>query len=227
MIYVTGDMHGEKRFSQIKEFINCHHDITYLIILGDFGAIWDKNNYIIQELSYYPLTILFIDGNHENFDLLNSYPEEDWAGGKIHRISNNIFHLMRGNIFQIEGKTFFAFGGAVSRDRTYRHEGISWWQQEEMSETERQLAVDRLDTVNYVDFVLTHCGNMQAVQQLNVKIRNNRLNVCKQSVKISKLLKDTVYSKWFCGHYHVDEELDKYIFLYKKFYRLCDMEDEK
>lgn len=29
-----------------------------------------------------PFTTLFVDGNHENFDLLNAYPVENWHGGK-------------------------------------------------------------------------------------------------------------------------------------------------
>ena len=49
--------------------------------------------------------MLFIDGNHENFDKLNSYPVETWCGGKVHKIRNNVIHLMCGEVYCIEGNT--------------------------------------------------------------------------------------------------------------------------
>lgn len=72
-----------------------------------------------------PFTTLFVDGNHEIFDLLNAYPVENWHGGKIHRIAPSIIHLMRGQLFDIEGKSFFTMGGAESHDREFRTIGIS------------------------------------------------------------------------------------------------------
>lgn len=50
-----------------------------------------KNRIILQDL---PVTVLFIDGNHENFEQLNSYPLDVWNGGKVHSIDSNLIHLM-------------------------------------------------------------------------------------------------------------------------------------
>ena len=61
-------------------------------------------------------TTLFVDGNHENFDRLYEYPVEEWHGGKVHKIRPSVIHLMRGQIFEIEGKSIFTFGGASSHD---------------------------------------------------------------------------------------------------------------
>ena len=66
--------------------------------------------------------ILFVDGIHENFDLLESYPEEEYAGGRVHRIGTNLRHLMRGELFTIEGKKIFAFGGGESIEKEDRVE---------------------------------------------------------------------------------------------------------
>ena len=46
---------------------------------------------------------VFIDGNHENYDRLSAYPVTEWRGGKVHRIADNILHLMRGQVFEIDG----------------------------------------------------------------------------------------------------------------------------
>ena len=62
--------------------------------------------------------ILWIDGNHENFDRLYSdeFPVLDFQGGKVHQIRDNVLHLMRGHVFTLQDHTFFAFGGASSHD---------------------------------------------------------------------------------------------------------------
>ena len=95
---------------------------------------WDLG--ILDELAEKPYQILFIDGNHENFNALNSYPVEEWNGGKVHRIRKNILHLMRGQVFTIEGKTFFTMGGAYSIDKHLRKEGYSWWSDEKPNDAE-------------------------------------------------------------------------------------------
>ena len=58
-----------------------------------------------------------MDGNYENFKQLNAYDVDIWNGGKVHFIENEIIHLMRGQVFEIDGTRFFTFGGAYSIDK--------------------------------------------------------------------------------------------------------------
>ena len=118
-------------------------------------------SHFINLYSYLPFTILFIDGNHENFEPLNSYPVEVWNGGKVHRISYSIIHLMRGQVFMIESKSFFTFGGALSFDKGRRIEGKSWWKEEMPTPEDYKEALINLATVNYdVDYIVSHdCPN--------------------------------------------------------------------
>ena len=85
---------------------------------GDFGYWHDtdieRNN--LDWLESQPWTTLFVDGNHSNFDRLKKLSVEEWNGGKVHKIRPHIIHLMRGQVFTINGKTFFTFGGAQSHD---------------------------------------------------------------------------------------------------------------
>ena len=87
-----------------------------VIILGDFGLVWDYSGenktekYWLDWLENKPFTTLFIDGNHDNFDRLDNCPIEQWHGGNVHFIRPSVIHLMRGQIFDIEDKSFFAFG---------------------------------------------------------------------------------------------------------------------
>ncbi len=108
MIYATGDTHGNfQRFA--PEHFPEQAGMTkedYMIICGDFGGVWDggkKEERNLDWLEDLPFTTLFISGNHENFDLLRKYPTEEWNGGKIQRIRPHVIHLMRGQVFDLQG----------------------------------------------------------------------------------------------------------------------------
>ena len=107
-IYVTGDIHGYPiRLSDesLKENGIPLSKNDKLIVCGDFGLPWYNDFEDIQcleWLSQKPFEILFVDGNHENFDRLYEYPIEEWHGGKVHKIRESVIHLMRGQVFEIE-----------------------------------------------------------------------------------------------------------------------------
>lgn len=68
----------------------------------------------------------------------------EWNGGKVHQIRPSVLHLMRSQVFTIDGVKFFTMGGAFSHDKQFRKEGVSWWSQElpsceEYEEAERNL----------------------------------------------------------------------------------------
>lgn len=122
-IYITGDTHADFKRLGIQSFPE-QREMTkddYVIICGDFGGVWskeeDKNErYWLDWLENRPFTTLFVDGNHENFDRLYSMPVEEWHGGLVHEIRPSVLHLMRGEIYDIDGCSFFTFGGARSHD---------------------------------------------------------------------------------------------------------------
>ena len=168
MIYVTGDTHGElSRFSE-----SCMPGESKwtkddkLIICGDFGFVWHNRTNIagykinqdaLDSLEKRPYEILFVDGNHENFDELYKYPVTEKYGNEVHKIRKNIYHLQRGRIYTIEGKTFFTFGGAYSIDKPMRRVGFSWWEQELPTNAEYHLASNSLKSANFaVDYIISH-----------------------------------------------------------------------
>jgi hypothetical protein len=74
----------------------------------------------LEWLSKQPWTTLFVDGNHENFPRLYQFPVKDFHGGKAAQINDKIWHLKRGEVFEICGKKIFAMGGATSVDKDQR-----------------------------------------------------------------------------------------------------------
>ena len=172
MIYITGDTHGEQaRFSPFgmprEESFRANDTV---IVCGDFGYIFsgsDEENKFLDELSEKPYTICFCDGNHDNLPAIYAYPEEEWNGGRVHRIRKNIFHLMRGQIFEIEGKKFFTMGGAFSIDKEYRTEGLSWWKEELPNGDEYAEATKNLrEAGNKVDYIITHTAPRSIISRM-------------------------------------------------------------
>ena len=164
-IYLTGDTHGEIRrlASGAWELGKTLTKDDYLIILGDFGVLWatDKqdsfDDYWLQWLSNKPWTTLFLDGNHENFSLIDALPTVEMLGASVGQAHDTVFHLKRGNIYTINDQTFFVLGGAASIDKAYRTTNISWWAREQPSEEEIANGWRNLGEVDFkVDYVLTH-----------------------------------------------------------------------
>ena len=118
MIYITGDIHGD--FSRFKSpLLRKLKKNDALIVCGDFGFIWEgtqAERKILKKIGKLPYNVLFVEGSHDNYDLLESYPVEEWCGGKTRPISGRLRQLMRGQVFNIAEKTVFAFGGGQSDD---------------------------------------------------------------------------------------------------------------
>lgn len=227
MIYVTGDTHGLNDFYKLHLFAKEHPELTkddYVIIAGDFSGLWsdDITEETLKNYTELPFTVLFVDGNHENFDMLDSYPVEEWNGGKVHRIKPDIIHLMRGQIFGIEGNVIFTFGGATSIDKEWRVEGRSWWKQELPTGEELDEGIANLKRVGgKVDYIITHSCSERALAY--PAIRNAakwKLN-CPESGLLSYIEENSAYKHWYFGHFHVDARLgDRYTALYQEIVKL-------
>ena len=214
MIYITGDIHREQDIHKInpREFTvgNSLTENDYVIICGDFGCVWDGStgdNFWLKWLDSLPWNTLFIDGNHENFDVLNTYPLEEYKGGKVHRIRSRVFHLMRGEVFNIDGYKFFTMGGGFSHDVNYRTEHKNWWKVEICTIEEAKHAFATLEKNNWeVDYILSH--DTYSSHPLAHKYETDMslygddyydLHDCLETVE-----KKTDYKMWFSGHYHDD-----------------------
>ena len=158
-IFITGDTHGNidyDKFLALEDFSLTYED--HIIICGDAGICWSNSTFqhFINLYRNIGCTILFIDGNHENFEMLNQMPLVEYKGALMHQIDEHIFHILRGEIVSIEGITFLCIGGACSIDKDYRVPYVSWWPEEEITFHDIDNAIDNLAKVDYkVDYVVT------------------------------------------------------------------------
>lgn len=220
MIYVTGDKHipididalMKRNFPDQSEMSKN----DYVIICGDFGGLWSggkKEEYWLALLDNRNFITLFVDGNHENFSMLNAYPICQWNGGKIHKIKDSVFHLMRGQIFTIDNCSFFTMGGGTSVDKIFRREGVSWWKEEQPSDSEYVEAITNLDKYNWKeDYVITHTCSRTIMKKYLYDKENSNLNgffdVLEYKLK---------FKHWYFGHFHENIKLDNlHTLLYKK-----------
>ena len=227
MIYITGDTHGNIDIHKLtsEEFPE-GNDLTrrdYVIICGDFGLIWDNSSeerYWLRWLDKKPWTTLWIDGNHENFDLLDEYDIVDWHGAKVQFITGNIIHIMRGSVFSLDGYVFFAFGGAESHDKDRRVPGRSWWEAELPSDNDKEAGLRTLDAAGWsVDVVITHTlpGKIQQTvfrEEYPANSLNDYFDMIEEKLD---------YSFWFSGHYHRSGMIDDdHILIYNAIVKLND-----
>lgn len=227
MIYITGDTHSDfSRFTE--ENFPIQSEMTkddYVIICGDFGGVWTFEEESLREkealdwLNNKNFTTLFVDGNHENYTRLYNYPIEEWKGGKVHKIRDSVLHLMRGEIFDIDNKKIFAFGGAKSHDiqdgilnldeeekiYEYRKRGayfrirdFSWWDLELPTKEEMKNGINNLEKVNYkVDYIISHCCTTSVQALINPTYKRDILTDYLQQIS-----EKCTFKRWYFGHYH-------------------------
>lgn len=209
-VFITGDKHGSFLPLTGMAEHNQIHEEDVLIIAGDAGYVWDDNyKYRVNTVAQtFPGTVAFIDGNHDNHDILNSLPVYKWNGGKAHKVGERVYHLMRGEVYNINGKNFFTFGGARSNDKDRRVEGESWWKEEDPTLEEFEYGRKKLmENLKTIDFVITHETPMFARQFIK------RTKLIESDYHLPQLFdnwyemisKEKNFKKWYFGHMHVDQ----------------------
>lgn len=234
MIYITGDIHGCSGLQRLYNFADKMESEgkplgqkDCIIVLGDFGLIWhtklnndqcyQRDERLLDDMSTLPFKILFIDGNHENFDRLGKYPKAYWHWGKVAVIRRNIYHLLRGQVFDIYGIKILTMGGAESIDRFWREPGISWWSDETITDSDMNEAKDNLEKNDWtVDYVLTHTAPVY----ISRKLVGKEYESSPSDSYLSELEKLVKFKKWYFGHHHTEKKLGKFTALYENIMEL-------
>lgn len=208
MVYITGDTHGELgRFKQ-GELSHAGKNDT-VIVLGDFGFLWDgsaEEQRALDWLRKRPYTLLFLDGAHENFDMLAQYPEQQAFGGRVQALGGNVYHICRGSIIELEGQSYLCFGSAETSEaeKEERTPGVNWWPQEAPTDADCAFCEENLARRSYkVDYVLTHDAPSKFLSFAQLAMgETNRLHSF-----LDEIVMKTEYKQWYFGCYHNDIRL--------------------
>ena len=218
MVFVTGDTHGElKRLSRRafhKSGLLYPKKGDTLLICGDFGFLWDgskQEKKVLKKLGRKKFQILFVKGTHENFNLLEEYPVEEFARGMARPISGRLYCLENGYTFHLEGRTFFAFGGGESPDRLIRMDAGTYDSREFPTREELKAGEERYFSAQpnekglLADFVITHDGPTRMRNFINLE--NGEMN--ELHALFDRISEDGRFGRWFFGRYHINRQLSK------------------
>ena len=220
-IYLTGDTHGGKELNRLREFCDRHPELTdddFVIILGNaLGTSVDEYESILDQYQELPPTILFLDGNEDNYDYLSRFEVVDFFSGRVQKLRQNVIHLMRSEVYVFENTKVFVLGGGDSFDKDYLiQNNIPWFIEEAPTLEDLKKGLKKLDEHgNLVDFVLTHDSPSSAflyTPSEKIKLTTKILDKIDQKVKCNR---------WYFGHYHHDMPVNSNkTIVYQKFIRI-------
>lgn len=212
-LFITGDLHGRAYFSKLERFASeFGHKLSkedVLLVLGDFCLPWDcppneQDNDLMGRISQFPWTTAFIDGNHENHDMLSTLPTARVFDATAGRLAKGIYHLRRGRVYSICGHKMLTMGGAMSQDADILKKSGSWWPEEVPNAKERAACDRAIKKHPQIDIVATHTP---PTRQLISHAKSCDMNW--EPDEFCDWLQTHVADKvrfraWFYGHMHDD-----------------------
>jgi len=223
MVFFTGDIHGD--IYSVIEFIE-EQELTsddIIVLLGDVGLNFFGNRYgdskRKRKLNSFSVHILCIHGNHEmRPDTLSTYREYDWQGGKVYQeMAYPYLHFAKdGEIYELDGRTAIAIGGAYSVDKYYRlRTNGYWWSDEQPSEKIKRKVESKLESIDWkIDLVLSHTcpAKYMPIEAYMPGLQQDQVDHGTENWLDS--IEDKLdYSAWYCGHWHINKRIDKMHFL--------------
>jgi len=220
MILLTGDTHGGVRrlsTNNLRKNGIAPAEVSHAIILGDFGVIWSgqpskQEEYWLTWLDEKPYETLAILGNHEHYERIYNLPQEERYGSPVFRVSDKVFILQHGYKYNIEGNSFFVFGGADSIDKEHRKDRITWWAEEIPTTGDFVRGLETCEENDFeFDYVLTHTAPTSAVAELKrinpaTFFEGSEYYELKGGDPTTKMLESFAEqmrcNRWYFGHFH-------------------------
>lgn len=216
-VYVIGDIHGdysiiEARFGDVKSSFNSEKK-DVLFVAGDAGFVnsyetVDSKQKRIQNLNSLPYIIIVVLGNHENYDVIESFKETTIFGGTCYKEDGvDVYYAKNGQIFDIDGYKYFTFNGGLSIDKNQRLElqekyGVKFWWEQEIKTNEFDSAYLTYFTKR-IDYVITHDVPTTIFKKLTPFIPGRfKDQMCPLQPFFEKLYIMKKHKHWYAGHYH-------------------------
>lgn len=208
IISVCGDWHKDLQWALTAiHYARRKHDVDTILHVGDFAYdmkgdfLWELN----KKLNSLDMKLYWIEGNHDNHEILNRLPVDENGFNVIGDSFFNprIFHIPRGHRWEWSGVSFLGLGGAHSVDRPNRVKGLSWWEGEEISYKQASDAIDG----GHADILLTHDSpdgaDIPGLSETSHYFHPDQIALSDAHRKQLRTIVDAVQpSVLFAGHYH-------------------------
>lgn len=226
MLCYTGDIHGKltKIDDAMQKGLLTNGDV--LVILGDAGFNYyggTKDKKLKCQLGKYDLTVFCIHGNHEmRPEGIASYKTKVWNGGTVFYEEEYPYLLFAkdGEVYDLAGKQTLVCGGAYSVDKYYRlKNGFRWFADEQPSKETKELVESRLEARDWkIDQILTHtCPLRYTPTEAFLSCVDQNTVDNSTEAWLDAIEEKTEYSRWLCGHWHIDKCIDKLRFVMDDF----------
>lgn len=199
-VRLIGDVHGK-----YDKYLPLTKGAEYSLCVGDIGFNY---SYLTRHLN--PEKHKIIGGNHDCYNTADC-PNCNKSGcdnceGRGYVFSDLSQHFLKDyGVYQIpEFDPIFYVRGAWSIDQAWRHSGISWWKDEELTYQQCDNAICKYQELK-PSFMVTHTVPQSIIPYIPFgkifgdKIYNNR----------TEQMLDNMYEyhqpvHWVFGHWHVD-----------------------
>lgn len=197
-IFLVGDIHGD--FRRVNDWNRFVEEDDVVIQIGDFGAYKG----FLEILPPSKCKVYFIDGNHEDFDIINS-----WSKTEITEVAKNYFYVPRGYVMELAGKRFGFLGGGESVDRYWRVSSgnyKSWWAEERILPEDVDRLVQNAGEKG-IDVLISHvpppdviAHSFPPINRADWNLPSNWVDISSQMV--AQAIEKVKPAKVFCGHMH-------------------------
>lgn len=199
-ILFVGDIHGK-----FGAFRRCFEEKnpSCIIQVGDFGY-WDyySDSYCsgVRSFNTNNIPIYWIDGNHENFHMINELkltapaPLIPISTPKFH----NYFYVPRCTTLNINGYNILFIGGAASIDYKYRKDGVDWFSHYETISAADMYNLPDID----IDIVVSHTCPLEWKLDLLKAVRGSYSFKDPSEDALSHVLNKYHPKLWVHGHWH-------------------------
>ena len=202
-ILVSGDWHGDSSAAKAAARKATLARCSVIVQVGDFGY-WphtdpDYVHYVNKKMLKHDLTLLWIDGNHENFDALYGTdwpktPEGFW------RMDDRVLYAPRALRWEWDGVRFLALGGGHSIDKEWRLSqgpvGLYWWPQETIKQKDVYNCLDGGE----VDVMFSH--DMPDGAELGIELIKAWPEDHQNRVAVRTVVDAVKPKRLYHGHYH-------------------------
>lgn len=224
MIYITGDTHGSYRHVRAFARERGMGPGDLLVCLGDTGFDYygdERDARVKDKAARMGFTLLCIRGNHDrNPATVPGYHLIPWHGGEVYCDDRwpTILFARDGSVFDLDGRATVAIGGAYSVDKAYRlAKGYEWFPDEQLTSEEKGAVESTLAQRDWrIDTVLSHTCPASFVPQeaLHAGIDQSTVDTAMEDW-LQTVEERLDYRRWFCGHFHIEKQVDRLRFLYR------------
>ncbi len=152
-ILVAGDTHGIVEAAEKINITAQNHHVTLIIQVGDFmEGPAHHNGEFLAACASSRIPWVFLRGNHDDTKWLRSLNNGFLTGKEPVRITGELYWAPDGSTLTVSGIKIGFLGGAFSTNRHKLEQGVTWWEDENISEE----AVIDLEEEKKLDILFTH-----------------------------------------------------------------------